>query len=69
MNGRVKWTQHSYPYQRPGLGIGLLTFCVWVMLALFQVVAFVAKWTVILVLALVAFVVGWVGDRRGRHQE
>lgn len=63
---KVRWTQRSYPYQPPGLGIGLLTFCAVVMVWLFKACFIVAKWTVVLVATGVAMVAGWISDRRAR---
>jgi hypothetical protein len=61
---QVRWTQRSYPYRQPGLGIALLTFCALAMVWLFKACFIVAKWTVVLVATGVAMLAGWIRERR-----
>lgn len=55
----------TYPYRRPGLGVALLAFVVWLMVATFKATVLVAKWTVVAVAAVVAVVVAGVEWLRG----
>lgn len=64
MKAEVRWKTRSYPYQRPGLGIGLLGFCVWILVVLLQACWFVAKWIVVGAVVVVAAIMGWIESRR-----
>jgi hypothetical protein len=49
---------------RAGLGVALLYFCGWVMIALLRLCLWTAKASLVVVLLLVAVVVGWFNRDR-----
>lgn len=62
MKARVNWRVRSAP--RPGVGVGLLGFCVWVIAACLWACWVAAKWTVVAVVTLGVAVWG-LFDRAG----
>lgn len=62
MKARIDWKVRSAP--RPGVGVGLLGFCVWVFVMLLWACWVTLKVLVIGIIAVVAAVADWLGKNR-----
>ena len=64
MSQKIRYVVKSTPYRRPGLGMALWAFMVWLMVVIFKATVVVAKYTALAVAFVVAAIVGWVESRK-----